>query len=138
MFSLLSLLYPSVNLQNHHHVDHVYPRSGFRASTLRKAGLSDEQIEHVQSCKDKVGNLQLLEGHVNQEKQAAMPGEWLARMYSDEASRQAYQEQQLLGVKLGNWDEFPEFYQTRRNALRSRLQSILASEVVEDADAGES
>ena len=124
-FSLLSLLFPFVDLQQHHHLDHVFPKSGFRKSRLRKAGVSEERIDEYQARRDCIANLQLLEGNANIEKQDRLPGEWLSAMYRDPVSRRNYCEQHLLGEATDDWGDFLDFYETRRDRLRERLQALL-------------
>ena len=124
-FSLLSLLFPFVDLQQHHHLDHVFPKSGFRKKSLREAGLSEEEIEVYRERRDRVANLQLLEGHANIEKQDLLPGVWLAAMYGDAESRRAYCERHFLIGPMAGWTDFLGFYDARREALRSRLMELL-------------
>ena len=124
-FVLLTLLFPFVDLQNHFHVDHVFPRARFSKSQLRGAGLTDEQIEEWQVLRDGVANLQLLDGHANLEKQAQLPAEWLRTMFADESRRQGYCEQHLLGEVPEDFAGFASFYSERRERLRQRLLQLL-------------
>ena len=125
-FSLLSLFFPFVDLQQHNHIDHVFPKSGFKKKNLRKAGLSEDEIEACMDRRDRVANLQLLEGHANMEKQDRLPAEWLEVMFVDADSRRAYCERHLLGDAMDGWASFCEFYEARREALRGRLQELLS------------
>ena len=126
-FSLLSLFFPFVDLQQQNHIDHIFPKSGFRKKNLRKAGLSEEQIEACLDRRNRVANLQLLEGHANIEKQDRLPAEWLEQMFVEAESRRVYCERHLLGDTSVGWPGFLDFYDERREALRGKLQDLLGS-----------
>ena len=128
-FSLLSLLFPFVDFQQSHHLDHIFPKSGFRKQRLRKVGLSEDEIERCRDRRDRVANLQLLEGHANIEKQDLVPGDWLASMFSSEEERISYLHRYLLPDLMSSWSEFGEFYEIRRKLLRQRLAQILGVEL---------
>ena len=125
-FSLLSLFFPFVDLQQHNHIDHVFPKSGFKKKNLRKAELSEDEIEVCLDRRDRVANLQLLEGHANIEKQDRLPAEWLGVMFADADSRRAYCERHLLGDTMDGWASFLDFYEARREALRGKLHELLS------------
>lgn len=124
-FALLTLLFPFIDLQNHFHVDHVFPRARFSKSKLRALGLGDEEIEEWQEQRDGIANLQLLDGHANLEKQAALPGPWMRQMFQDESRRRGYREQHLLGEVPDDLEGFSPFYAARRERLRQRLLELL-------------
>jgi hypothetical protein len=124
-FSLLSLLFPFIDLQQHHHIDHVFPRSGFRRDRLRKAGVSSDQIEEYKTRRDRIANLQLLDGSANVEKQDRHPTEWLAQMHSDPQTRRHYCDQHLFGEVPEGWDGFLEFYEARRARMKAKLEALL-------------
>ncbi|MDT8352570.1 DUF262 domain-containing protein [Roseomonas mucosa] len=90
LFPLLALLFPFVDLRNNFHVDHVFPISRFSRAKLLKAGFSGDQAEDLARHANQLPNLQLLDGAINNEKRAAMPGEWLAKQYPDPSSAQHY------------------------------------------------
>lgn len=126
-FSLLSLLFPFVDLHHHHHVDHVFPKSGFTKTKLRKIGLSDEEISEYQARRDRIANLQLLDGQANIEKQDRLPAEWLGSMFRDLDTRRSYCERHMLGSALNEWTDFTTFYDERREMLRARLTQMLGA-----------
>lgn len=72
-FALLSLLFPFVDLHNHFHIDHIFPRAHFDKRWLRKTGMSEDDVERYQEMRDGLANLQLLDGTANSEKQQAPP-----------------------------------------------------------------
>jgi len=42
---MLSLLFPFVDVRNHFHIDHIFPKSKFTKPKLRKAGIPDNDID---------------------------------------------------------------------------------------------
>lgn len=128
-FALLTLLFPFIDLQNHFHEDHVFPRSRFGRVALRRAAVPEELVEEWQTLRDGVANLQLLNGAANLEKQAQMPRDWLQVMFPDAARRASYCEQHLLGDVPADIAEFATFYSARRELLRTRLEALLGRSV---------
>ena len=54
-FTLLSLLYPFVDLQNNKfHIDHVFPKSRFSSRRLRLAGVAEDDIPGLQDRADRL------------------------------------------------------------------------------------
>ena len=127
LFALLSLLFPFVDVANHHfHVDHVFPQSLFTTPKLRKLAVLDSEIEEYKDKSNSLPNLQLLEGTANEEKKASLPADWLEHEYKTDVSRMNYCDRHLLGV-VPQFAGFREFHETRRNALRSRIEGLLGS-----------
>lgn len=138
-FPLLALLFDHVNTRNQHHVDHVFPAARLKAVALRQAGLSDDESAIVDR-KDRLPNLELLEGLENISKSAKTPAEWASETMADPSARSAYISRNLLPADLpAGVTEFLKFYGARHELLRGRLVEILGvqadneSEVLEDA-----
>ena len=127
-FALLSLLFPFVDLRNQFHVDHIFPTSRFTDRRLRDACVPDDKVTAFMDCKDRLANLQLLQGAVNIEKSATMPAEWLSETYANEASRHEYEEHHLLGHIPESMTEFGTFYDARRERLKKRIGQLLGSQ----------
>jgi hypothetical protein len=125
LFPLLALLFPFVDLRNNFHVDHVFPISRFSRAKLLKAGFSGDQAEDLARHANQLPNLQLLDGAINNEKRAAMPGEWLAKQYPDPSSAQHYREKHLLGNVPDDLTGFAAFHAARRDRLRTVLTGML-------------
>ena len=119
-FALLSLLFPFVDLRNQFHVDHIFPLSRFTDRKLRDAFVPDDKVAAFKDRKDRLANLQLLQGAANIEKSATMPAEWLSETYAHDASRHEYEERHLLGHVPGAMTEFDTFYSARRGRLKKR------------------
>jgi len=124
-FALLSLLFPFVDLRNNFHIDHVFPQARFKKSQLKELGLAEDEVDHILDLRDRLANLQLLDGAVNIEKQQTLPGEWLQSMYPDKDTREQYCARHLLGDVPKTMLEFNEFYETRKNRLREKLARLL-------------
>jgi uncharacterized lipoprotein NlpE involved in copper resistance len=126
VFTVLSLLYPGLDLTKTFHEDHIFPRSRFTRTKLTKSGVPAEDVETFMAKANGLPNLQLLQGTVNVEKQAVLPVEWLAGpQFTSEAARTQYvNDNDLIDIPkdiIG----FDEFYETRRKRLEARLREAL-------------
>lgn len=132
-FAVLAALYPGFDGTKAFHVDHVFPRAKFKRPALKKAGLSDEQVEACLERRDGLPNLQLLEGGVNTSKQATMPAAWLGEHFGDDdASRELYIAGHHLVEGLpGDFTGFLDFYEKRRQRIRIRLADRLGVAIAE-------
>ena len=81
LFGLLTLLFPFIDTRNQFHIDHVFPRTLFHANKLKALGLSEDEIERLQAIKERLPNLQLLQGSDNQSKSGQMPALWIQRTH---------------------------------------------------------
>lgn len=124
-FLLLSFLYPFVDLKNHFHVDHVFPRSMLTPAQLRKAGVQADAIDDLAARADRLPNLQLLGGAENNEKRAKLPAAWLALAFSTEAARAEFANKHDLNTVLGAAAEFAPFFDARRATMKARLEALL-------------
>ncbi len=124
-FALLSLLFPFVNLKEQFHVDHIFPRSRFTKSKLRKEGLCEQDVDRYLAMRDGLANLQLLEGLANIEKRAKLPAKWLKKMHPDSVSRSSYCEKHYLGELPTSITEFEDFYMRRKERLQAEIAKLL-------------
>lgn len=128
MFALLSLLFPFVDVTNHHfHIDHVFPKSRFAMPKLKRAGVPEDSIDSFKQMANSLPNLQLLEGTENIEKQAAMPAEWIMESFGAGATRTNYRDNHLLGEVPESITDFESFYSSRKAALRLKIAQMLAN-----------
>lgn len=127
-FSILALLYPSLDYRNNFHVDHIHPRSILSSrSRLLKAGISANEVEFYLQNHNKIPNLQLLEGPVNISKGNQPFAEWLDHSYPDLVARGQYKERHFLtGLDL-SLDKFREFYEGRKGLLKAALRRVANS-----------
>lgn len=128
-FSLLSLMFRHLDLRQHFHVDHVFPKSRFTPAKLRNAGFGEDDAHILRDLGDRLPNLQLLEGHENLQKRAMLPAKWLLTFNADEA-RSHYVTTHLLGEVPENLDGFVGFYEARREQLKDRITALLKGERV--------
>jgi hypothetical protein len=125
LFGLLTLLFPFIDTRNQFHIDHVFPSTAFHARKLKKAAFSSEQIEELQERKDRLPNLQLLQGPDNQSKNGQMPAEWITETFKKKEDRQEYIARHLLEGVMTDLDGFGAFYDSRRDRLRQRIKDVL-------------
>jgi hypothetical protein len=67
-FTVLSFLYPWLKYDQQFHIDHVFPKSLFNNKELRMRGIPENQWHLWLDQVNDLGNLQLLQGAVNQSK----------------------------------------------------------------------
>ena len=127
LFALLALLFPFVDVRNHFHIDHIFPKSRFTKPKLKQAGVLDRDVDDFQEMVNGLPNLQLLEGSENIEKLASMPADWIKKALPTESGRTNYCENHLLGNVPESLTEFKKFYTTRREALRARIVEMVAA-----------
>ena len=128
-FALLSLIFPFVDLRNQFHVDHIFPKARFTDRQLRNACVPDSSFAEFKENKDRLANLQLLQGPMNTEKSAAMPDVWLSNTHPTYSSRREYEENHLLGHVPESLAAFGTFYETRRERLRNRIGELLGNQI---------
>ena len=126
LFPLLSLLYPFIDTTQLHHVDHVYPKSALSKARLLRAGLETVATDACLDARDRLPNLQLLEGTANLSKSAAMPAEWFVSAYPDPTTRQAVLDRHDVGMPPDGPADFLAFYVERRKRMKERLVKLLA------------
>lgn len=115
-FMILSLLYDNIKLgQYEWHVDHMHPFSSFYDNKLKKLGFDTEKINNWQHDRNKLGNLQLLEGKENKRKNDESLLDWL----KDNQKFAKY----LPDVDL-QFTNFEQFLSKRQGLLKTRLLEI--------------
>lgn len=116
-FMVLSLLYPELKLsQIEWHQDHMHPDTKFKTTNLKNLGISDENIEEWQLKRNKIPNLQLLEGKENESKNKQDLEEWLS-------THTAKYLPENISYKLDNFDQF---FEKRKELLKTELKRILS------------
>ncbi len=124
-FPLLALLYPGVDVRNEFHMDHVFPRSLFTAHKLSRSGVDRDHHEEYQDLRDRLPNLQLLEGGVNVSKQASLPAAWARQFLPDDQARNGWLAAHDLTALPDGLPGFPDFYARRRALMLERFRSLL-------------
>lgn len=134
-FSVLSVLYPGLDLSKKFHEDHIFPRSRFTKKRLAEAGIPRDSIEAYLSAVNLLPNLQLLAGTANIEKQDTLPADWLATAFPSEEKRATYlSENDLDGLPL-ELAEFRKFFEERKLRIRNRLIKALGATSITDGTA---
>ena len=127
LFCILTVLFHFVDVANNQfHVDHVFPIARFNRSQLRRAGVDDGVCDAFKDMANTLPNLQLLEGLENLAKRATLPLEWM-RETMPASAKSNYCDNHLLGEVPDKINDFQEFYDRRREAMKSRLASLLGN-----------
>lgn len=125
-FSALALLYPTLDFRNKFHVDHIFPKSLFKKSTLIKKGIDESEIDTYLESFNSLANLQLMEGIPNQEKSDKDFKEWLISTYPDEHQRKHYMQMNFIPEDIDlSLNNFEQFMKERHSLMREKYNSIL-------------
>ena len=135
-FAVLAILFPHVNTRNVHHVDHIFPRALLHAKKLKQLGMDSDKIAELQDQRDRLPNLQLLEGLENIDKSATDPESWVLQTYG-EAGRSAHLERHAIPWLPSSADQFEDFFVARSETLTSRIRQILGASTVESGEPAE-
>jgi hypothetical protein len=126
VFALLTLLFPFVDVTNHHfHIDHVFPKSRFTNTRFKNVGLPEEEWAELKEMGNSLPNLQLLDGPENLEKNAVTPAKWMEMKFTDDSDRAHYCKIHMLGTVPPSLREFREFYDVRAAELRKKIVDLL-------------
>lgn len=126
-FSVLSVLYPGLDLSKKFHEDHIFPKSRFTKKKLLDAGVPLDSIDDYLAAVNLLPNLQLLAGTANIEKQDGLPAEWIDTAFPNEDKRATYlAENDLDGLPLDLAD-FADFFEQRKQRVRGRLLAALGT-----------
>jgi hypothetical protein len=126
-FSVLSVLYPGLDLGKKFHEDHIFPKSRFTTKKLSEAGVPAGKIDDYLGAVNLLPNLQLLAGTANIEKQDTLPGEWIESAFpSDERCATYIAENDLEKLPLDLAD-FTTFFEQRKQRIRDRLITALGA-----------
>jgi len=123
--STLMLLYPSLDFSNKFHEDHMYPKSKFRKSYLRKKGVPEDQLDaYIDSVND-ISNLQLLAAQLNEEKLNSDFDEWFNKQQPTETEKIQYRMIHYLPDIDYTYANFLTFQAMRKQILHKKLAEIL-------------
>ena len=123
--SALMLLYPSLDFGNRLHEDHMYPKSKFRKSYLRKMGVPENQLDtYIDSVND-ISNLQLLAAQLNEEKLNSDFDVWFNTQYPTDTDKIQYRTIHYLPDMDYTYPNFLTFLDKRKQLLRKKLAELL-------------
>ncbi len=125
-FAALALIYPELNLNHIFHMDHIHPKKFFSEPKMKKAGFENAQIKFYLSNVNRLGNIQLLEGNINKQKNATELKEWLAETYKSDSALGSYRMLHNIPENISyDFDKFEEFYKERKKLLAQKFSNIL-------------
>lgn len=125
-FTLLSVIFPAIDLKNKFHQDHIFPSSKYKnKKNLREIGYSEEEITFIVEHIYTIVNLQLLEGIPNTEKNNKYFDDWVLKRYNSNEELDYYLNRNLLN-KVYKKNEFIQMYTDRKEELRKRLLQNLS------------
>lgn len=119
-FALLSLIFHGHDYAHQFHVDHIFPQGRFTVAQLAKIGIDTEVAKEWIEKSNKISNLQLLEGSVNNEKRKQMPHEWYKKYYSSPQAIQAALGLQAIEALPTEMNGFADFYEAIRVRGRTK------------------
>ena len=119
--STLMLLYPSLDFSNKFHEDHMYPKSKFRKSYLRKMGVQEDKLDtYIDSVND-ISNLQLLAAQLNEEKLNTDFDVWFNKEQVTDSDKIQYRTIHYLPEMDYTYPNFLDFLEKRKQMLRKKL-----------------
>ena len=127
-FSILALLYPTLDFRNSFHIDHIHPRSFFTKGKLTKRGVAGEHLSFYLDHVDVLPNLQLLEGVPNQEKSDTDFEEWLEETHHSKQARHLFTQRNYVPDVDLAFTNFLEFFEKRRELIFEELLRLLKPE----------
>jgi uncharacterized protein with ParB-like and HNH nuclease domain len=125
-FSVLALLYPTLDYRNRFHQDHIFPRSWFKRRTLNAKKIAAEKQDFYLDTADYMVNLQLLEGLPNEEKSSKDFEQWLNATCKTDTDRRDFMKKHYIpeGVSL-RFGNFEEFIAKRKELLKKKFKEEL-------------
>jgi hypothetical protein len=127
-FSVLSLLYPSWDVSNTFHIDHVFPKGFFTRKGLMTKGIEKNKVGFYLDHRDCVANLQLIEGIPDEAKRDTDFKEWLYAAFPSERERRGYMRTHRIPDIDLSLDNFEHFIVERGRLIKNTLLSILEYE----------
>jgi hypothetical protein len=122
-FLILSFLYPNLKFsQVDFHQDHIHPASQFTDAKLRTNNIEVEKHKNFQELRDKLPNLQLMEGRENNSKNATPFKDWLL----NQPDKDKFLTDNYIDINQSlEFKDFEDFFENRRNKLKTALQNLL-------------
>ncbi|CEO23154.1 DUF262 domain-containing protein [Paraclostridium sordellii] len=121
-FMVLSLLYPNLKYgQVKFHQDHIHPASLFTDSKLQSYNIDKSKREDWKEMKDKLANLQIMEGLENKSKNKTPFKEWVNNQ-SNVSDVYKYKMDNYIDLKVSEeFEYFDMFYNKRREIIKEKL-----------------
>jgi uncharacterized protein with ParB-like and HNH nuclease domain len=120
IFLALSLLYDDNNWgTKSFHQDHIFPRALFD-KTMEDSGFNTEILVKYYVLKDRIGNLELLLSHENQEKSSQPFEQWISTRDSSFKQRHLIPDD----PELWKFQNFEHFIKRREEMIEDRLKQL--------------
>lgn len=123
-FSILAMMYPKLDFKNHFHEDHIFPKSKMSLRELKNHGIKKEDFSFYEQNKDKIPNLQLMDGPENEEKSSTLFKKWLDEKQIDEKTEFMKNNYIPENISLEH-NNFIEFYNQRKELLKEYFRKLL-------------
>ena len=128
-FSVLSLIYPSLDFKNKFHIDHIWPKCLFTNPKLRSLGVPDSKLDSFKERVNLIGNLQLLEAIPNIEKQDTEFNVWLDKVYPTIEAKKLYKEKHYIPKDVSlDFPDFLQFLEKREALIKTEIKMLLGTE----------
>lgn len=125
-FSILQLLYPTLDYRNIFHIDHIYPKAKLTPKYLKKFDLVRSDLINNTNEENFLANLQLLEGTLNLEKNDKEPEEWINSQYKSAEERREYLKKNYIPENIElTITNYEEFFRRREELILEKLKEIL-------------
>lgn len=122
-FLAVSLLYDDNNWGTMaYHLDHIFPRALFAPGRMKEAGIDLGKQERYVELMNRVGNLELLLAHENEEKAAKPFEQWLTTRDSSFRRRHLIPDDDA----LLRFENFEAFIEAREALIGQRLKDLFA------------
>ena len=132
-YIVLSMLYPNLRYnQTSFHMDHIHPSSKLTVYSLKQLGIPEDTIEDWLNKKDRLPNLQLMEGRENIQKRNRYFDDWLNGADSqgnpnvDDLDAFLSRNYIPKGIDY-SLENFEEFYEKRKDQLQKAIKTIIGS-----------
>ena len=123
-FLILSLLYPTLDYKNLFHMDHIYPKRLFTSARLTRRNIPYNRHREFLDRYNYIGNIQLLEGSANQEKQGKDFDEWLDSLEMNSSERAEYMRKHYIPDVDLTFERFVEMFDAREQLIARRLGGL--------------
>jgi uncharacterized protein with ParB-like and HNH nuclease domain len=129
-FMILSLLYPNLKFdQVQFHQDHIHPQAFFTNAKLKSQGIAESKWSKWQEMKDKLPNLQVMEGKENESKNKTAFKIWLngtdSNGHPNIRDKKKFKQDNFIPDIDLTLENFEEFFTRRKELLESELRKIL-------------
>jgi hypothetical protein len=122
-FLAVSLLYDDSNWGTMaYHLDHIFPQASFSPERMVEAGIDPGKQERYANLMNRVGNLELLLAHENEEKTAKPFGQWITTRDLSFRRRHLIPDDD----SLLRFENFEAFIEAREALIGQRLRDLFA------------